>query len=126
MKLTQISRKIGFKLGLTREERRTHHNETIDGIVSAKQFQEEYHPMYEYAYNEPERHSVFFDTKKGEFVMGVSKKKFDEFKVGDKVKINYNERYVNIYDYVQPDFDNKKLYSTELEGHYMTGFEKAE
>lgn len=111
-----VLRKIGWKLGLT-EEKRTEVSKVLyeEGGVTAKNYQLEDDwlgfalgvamlapvPRFNDEYN------ISFRGQKTSFNID-NKMLFEEFNVGDKVRIGFREKYDIISDYVPPNFKQKQ------------------
>lgn len=111
-------RKIGWSLGLTKE-RRTELSDVLYeiGKVTAKNYQEEEDNLplgiamgniaLGLALSEDEEYNISFRGSKTSFDFD-DKELFRAFKVGDKVRLGYREKYKVTSDYVPPNFDQKQ------------------
>ncbi len=127
--------KIAHSFGLTQEERKELSDILYEtGVVESKDYHEPFSiicpcPMpavpecgfiqrkYAAEYN------VHLKGEKKSLKLN-NEELFNKVNVGDKIKVSYKEVYAGIYDYVPPDFLEKKLIDVILSGYEYISAEK--
>ena len=124
-------KKIGYNLGLTTRYR-TELSDILyeTAVVTSKNHQEEEdnfvlgvalgNPALGIVLSEDEEYTINFKGPKTEFELD-DETTFKKFKINEKVKLGYVEKYEITSDYVPPNFDKKQqLYRTFLKNELIS------
>jgi hypothetical protein len=129
-------KQLGWSLGLTKEKR-TELSDVLyeTASVTAKDYQEKEDGLLTgmamgnlamgMLFEKDEKFSVSFKGQKTSFDIN-NEKIFKSLKIGDRVRLSYQEKYKSTYDYIPPNFDQKQQLDKVLSGYKFVSAEKIE
>ncbi len=129
-------KQLGRSLGLTKEKR-TELSDVLyeTASVTAKDYQEKEDGLLTgmamgnlamgMLFEEDEKFGVSFKGQKTSLDIN-NENFFKSLKIGDRVRLGYQEKYKSTYDYIPPNFDQKQQLDKVLSGYKFVSAEKIE